>query len=191
MIFSPSPLFHDTRPGSDSYLWQGSPVPPNFSSLYSFCFSRFLIMSAEKTSSPETTTVINESYLDQQNLGHGQGASQKSEGLSEPIYPASRDLTIILLGLCLSVFCVALDNTIIATAVPRITDDFHALQDVGWYGSAYLLTTCAFSLFYGKLYSLFNIKAVFLSALFIFEVGSLVCALAPTSKALIIGVCHS
>jgi hypothetical protein len=28
-----------------------------------------------------------------------------------------------------------LDNTIIATAIPRITDDFHSLKDVGWYGS--------------------------------------------------------
>ena len=110
---------------------------------------------------------------------------------SDPIYPISRNLTLILSGLYFSVFCVALDNTIIATAIPCITDDFHALEDVGWYGSAYLLTTCAFSLFYGKLYSRFNIKAVFLSALFIFEVGSLVCALAPTSKALIIGVCHT
>ena len=44
-------------------------------------------------------------------------------------------LIITVVGLCFSVFCVALDNTIIATAIPRITDDFHALQDVGWYGS--------------------------------------------------------
>ena len=44
-------------------------------------------------------------------------------------------LAIIIVGLCFSVFCVALDNTIIATAIPRITDEFHALQDVGWYGS--------------------------------------------------------
>jgi hypothetical protein len=51
-------------------------------------------------------------------------------------------LALCIFALCTAVFCVALDNTIIATAIPRITDDFHALQDVGWYGSAYLLTTC-------------------------------------------------
>jgi hypothetical protein len=44
------------------------------------------------------------------------------------------------MGLCFSVFCVALDNTIIATATPRITDEFHALQDVGWYGSGERIT---------------------------------------------------
>jgi hypothetical protein len=51
-------------------------------------------------------------------------------------------LALTLVALSSAVFCVALDMTIIATAIPRITDEFHALQDVGWYGSAYLLTTC-------------------------------------------------
>ncbi|KAF2789492.1 MFS general substrate transporter [Melanomma pulvis-pyrius CBS 109.77] len=96
-------------------------------------------------------------------------------------------LALTIFALCTAVFCVALDNTIIATAIPRITDDFHALQDVGWYGSAYLLTTCAFQLPFGKLYGLFNPKWVFMAALAFFEVGSLICGAAPNSTALIIG----
>lgn len=80
-----------------------------------------------------------------------------------------------------------LSNTIIATAIPRITDDFHALNDVGWYGSAYLLTTCCFQLQFGKFYRFLSIKWVFLSALAIFELGSLICGVAPNSIALIIG----
>ena len=40
-----------------------------------------------------------------------------------------------MFALYLSIFCVALDNTIISTAIPQITDQFHALEDVGWYGS--------------------------------------------------------
>lgn len=79
------------------------------------------------------------------------------------------------------------DNTIIATAIPKITDQFKALNDVGWYGSAYLLTTCATQLIYGKLYTFYSIKWVYLIALFIFEVGSLICGVAPNSMALIIG----
>ena len=102
-------------------------------------------------------------------------------------YPSGLKLTIIIVGLCLAVFLVALDNTIIATAIPRITDAFHALDDVGWYGSAYLLTTCAFQLVFGKLYTHFNIKAVFLLAISVFELGSLICGVAPTSTALIVG----
>ncbi|MCJ1276755.1 MFS sugar transporter [Puttea exsequens] len=105
----------------------------------------------------------------------------------EPEYPTGAKLGIIVASLCLSVFLMALDNTIIATAIPKITDYFEALDDVGWYGSAYLLTTCAFQLFFGKLYTFFSIKWVFLSAIFIFEIGSVICGAAPTSVALIIG----
>jgi MFS family permease len=53
--------------------------------------------------------------------------------------------------------------------------------------SAYLLTTCAFQLFFGKLYTFFSIKWVFLIALVIFEIGSAICGAAPNSAALIIG----
>ena len=101
--------------------------------------------------------------------------------------PSNSKLLIINLASCIAVFCVALDNTIIATAIPRITDQFQALDDVGWYGSAYLLTTCAFQLLFGKFYTHFNVKWVFLTALALFELGSLICGAAPSSVALIIG----
>jgi MFS family permease len=58
---------------------------------------------------------------------------------------------------------------------------------VGWYASAYLLTTCSVQLLFGKLYTHFNIKVVFLSAIALFELGSLICGVAPTSNALIVG----
>lgn len=51
-------------------------------------------------------------------------------------------LYLIVFSLMLCVFCVALDNTILAVAIPRITDGFQSLDDVGWYISVYLLTSC-------------------------------------------------
>lgn len=64
----------------------------------------------------------------------------------------------------------------------------HALSpDVGWYGSAYLLTTASFQLLFGKFYTYFSIKWVYLIAIAIFELGSLICGVAPNSIALIIG----
>ena len=57
----------------------------------------------------------------------------------------------------------------------------------GWYASAYLLTTTALQPMYGGVYKLFNIKLIYLSAVLIFELGSLVSAVAPTSTAFIIG----
>lgn len=76
---------------------------------------------------------------------------------------------------------------IITTAIPQITDDFKSVTDIGWYGSAYLLTTCAFQLLFGKLYSFYSIKATFLTTIILFEVGSAVCGAAPTSVAFIVG----
>ncbi|RFU35223.1 hypothetical protein B7463_g1134, partial [Scytalidium lignicola] len=102
-------------------------------------------------------------------------------------YPTGAKLNLISLALCLSVFLMALDNSIIATAIPKITDQFHSLDDVGWYGSAYLLTTASFQLLFGKFYSFFSIKWVYLIAIGIFELGSLICGAAPNSIALIIG----
>lgn len=58
---------------------------------------------------------------------------------------------------------------------------------MGWYGSAYLLTTASFQLLFGKIYTFFSLKWVYLIAIAIFELGSLVCGVAPNSIALIIG----
>lgn len=102
-------------------------------------------------------------------------------------YPSGIKFAIISASLCLAVFLMALDNTIIATAIPKITDEFRSLDDVGWYASSYLLTTCALQLFFGKLYTYYSIKWIFLVSIGIFEVGSLVCGLAPNSISLIIG----
>lgn len=52
---------------------------------------------------------------------------------------------------------------------------------------AYLLTTAAFQLIFGKLYTFFSIKWVFLIAVLIFELGSLICGVAPNSTTLIVG----
>lgn len=76
---------------------------------------------------------------------------------------------------------------IITTAIPQITDEFHSVTDIGWYGSAYLLTQCASQLLFGKLYTFFSVKGTFLTSLFLFEVGSAICGAAPNSVSFIIG----
>lgn len=53
----------------------------------------------------------------------------------EIVYPSGIVLAAIILALCLAVFLVALDQTIIATAIPRITDRFQSVKDIGWYGA--------------------------------------------------------
>ncbi|KAJ9615146.1 hypothetical protein H2200_001220 [Cladophialophora chaetospira] len=94
---------------------------------------------------------------------------------------------LIVLALCLAIFLVTLDNLIISTAIPTITNTFHSLDDVAWYGSSYLFTTCSFQLVFGKAYTFASPKYVFIFAIFLFEVGSAVCGAAPSSVALILG----
>lgn len=79
------------------------------------------------------------------------------------------------------------DGTILATAIPRITNVFNSLNDVGWYGSSYLFTNCTVQLLFGKLYTYYSVKWVFLNGLLVFEIGSLICGIAPNSPALIVG----
>lgn len=64
--------------------------------------------------------------------------NNKEDAVEEqtPSYPHGVQLAIIIASLATSVFLVALDETIITTAVPRISDEFHAMNDIGWYGSA-------------------------------------------------------
>lgn len=65
---------------------------------------------------------------------------------------------LTLLANFLAVFLVALDRTIVATAIPQITDEYHSLGDIGWYGSAYMLTTSASQLLFGRLFKFYNTK---------------------------------
>ncbi|KAF9876380.1 major facilitator superfamily transporter [Colletotrichum karsti] len=125
---------------------------------------------------------------------HLSSSSSQSDAPRAPAisYEAKENLPgwkvfVIWLAVSFGVLCTFLDEGIIATAIPRITDQFGSLKDVGWYGSAYQMTLCAFQLIYGRLYNQFNIKTVFLASLLIFEVGSLVCAVSPSSSVFIVG----
>ena len=86
-----------------------------------------------------------------------------------------------------SKFLAALDMTIIATAIPSITDEFHSLGDVGWYGSAFFLTIASFQAFWGKAYKFFPLKTAYLVSIAVFELGSLICAVSQDSITLIVG----
>lgn len=78
-------------------------------------------------------------------------------------------------------------QTIIATAVPKITDDFHSLDDIAWYGSAFFVTSGGFQSSWGKAFKYFSLKYTYLVAIFVFELGSLICGVAPSSTALVVG----
>lgn len=101
--------------------------------------------------------------------------------------PKSFALAMIVVALFIAMFLVALDMTIIGTAIPRITDQFKSLDDIGWYGSAFFLTLAAFQSSWGKAYKYFPLKGTFIASILVFEIGSLICAVAKDSKTLIVG----
>ncbi|RSL95291.1 hypothetical protein CEP52_012165 [Fusarium oligoseptatum] len=105
----------------------------------------------------------------------------------EPTYPSGLRLALLITSVFVAMFLVSLDRLIITTAIPQITDDFNAVTDIGWYGSAYLLTLCAFQLLFGKIYSFLSIKRTLLSVILLFEIGSTICGAAPNSVVFIIG----
>ncbi|KAI0407363.1 major facilitator superfamily domain-containing protein [Xylaria palmicola] len=102
-------------------------------------------------------------------------------------YPRGVRLALVLSSVYITLFLVSLDRLIVTTAIPAITNEFDSLPDVGWYGAAYLLTSCAFQLLFGKLYSFYPLRAVYAAAVLLFEVGSAVCGAAPNSVAFILG----
>lgn len=114
-------------------------------------------------------------------------AGESPDEDESPQYPRGWKLILIVLALCFAVFLVALDQTIISTAIPTITDQFHSVDDIAWYGSSYLLTRAALQPSFGRIYTHFDVKKTFLTSIAVFEIGSLVCATAPSSNALIVG----
>ena len=70
-------------------------------------------------------------------------------------------------------------QTILSTAIPKITSDFNSLEDIGWYASSFFVTVASFQACWGKAYKYFPLKTVFLVSIGIFEVGSLICGKPP------------
>ena len=127
----------------------------------------------------------------------GKDDPEKGLGARESASPAAsrhvdidldrKQLILVIVVMALAIFLISLDETIIVTAIPKITDEFHSINDVGWYGSAYLLTMCCFQLHLGKIYKDYPTKKVFLSSIVIFEAGSFICGISPNSSVLIFG----
>ncbi|KAF2103560.1 MFS general substrate transporter [Rhizodiscina lignyota] len=105
----------------------------------------------------------------------------------EQYYMSGPKLGIIIASLCLALFLLGLDTAIVATAIPKTTERFNSTKDIGWYGSAYFLALCSVLPIGGKIYSEFSLKWTFLGFFSVFELGSLLCAVATSSKMLIVG----
>ncbi|KAF3765281.1 MFS general substrate transporter [Cryphonectria parasitica EP155] len=107
--------------------------------------------------------------------------------LEEGHFPTGFKLISILASLVVSYFLVFLDGSIMSTVSPAITTEFDSLVDIGWYGSAYQVGATAFQPLSGKIYRYFSVKWSFVGFFLIFEIGSVLCAAAQSSRMLIVG----
>ncbi|KAG6354246.1 hypothetical protein INS49_004851 [Diaporthe citri] len=114
-------------------------------------------------------------------------ASRNHFGDEDNEYITGYKLYAALFGIVCVFFLVLLDFSITATAIPYITTDFQRLQDIGWYGSAYVLSNAALQPLTGKLYTYLSAKHTFLFFSMIFEIGSLLCAVSTSSMFFILG----
>ncbi|KAK7910990.1 MFS multidrug transporter [Apiospora marii] len=111
---------------------------------------------------------------------------QEKPGEENVEYITGFRLLAVMIAVVLAAFLMLLDISIISTAVPRITSDFHSLPDVGWYAGAYQLANSCLQPLTGKFYTEFSAKWTFLIFFLVFEVGSLICGVA-TSSSMFIG----
>ena len=89
-----------------------------------------------------------------------------------------REIVTILIGLMLGMFLAALDQTIVASAMRVIADDLNDLAGQAWVTTAYLITSTIATPLYGKLGDIYGRKKLFIFAITIFTVGSMLCTLA-------------
>lgn len=113
--------------------------------------------------------------------GAGDGTKASDHYLSGiPLYSCIASLTITM-------FLVALDQTIVATILTEVGDKFHAFGKISWLTSAFMLPMAVLSLSWGKISVIIGRKIAILSAIILFEIGSLICALANSMDMLIGG----
>lgn len=91
-----------------------------------------------------------------------------------------------MLSVMASLFLVALDQTIIATALGTIVEDFNSFESLSWIVTAYLLTTTITVPIAGKLSDLYGRRVILLIGVVIFGVGSLLSGMAGTVDQLVI-----
>ncbi|HYD99435.1 MAG TPA: MFS transporter, partial [Alphaproteobacteria bacterium] len=102
-----------------------------------------------------------------------------------PVVFTRREVLLVLGGTMLGMFLSALDQTIVATALPTIVGELGGLEHLSWVVTGYLVTTTAATPLYGKLGDLYGRRRVFQIAILLFLLGSALCGAAQSMGQLI------
>src|SRR5262249_30887176 len=99
---------------------------------------------------------------------------------------SQQQVLLVFSALLLGMLLAALDQTIVATALPTIVGELGGLEHLSWVVTAYLLGSTASTPLWGKLGDLYGRKRVFQSTIVLFLVGSALCGLSQTMWQLIL-----
>ncbi len=99
--------------------------------------------------------------------------------------PKSQKIAVMV-GTMLAMLLSALDQTIVATAMPRIVQDLQGLEHLSWVITSYLLASTVIVPIYGKLSDIYGRKYFIMAAVAIFVVGSILSGLSQNMFQLII-----
>jgi EmrB/QacA subfamily drug resistance transporter len=111
--------------------------------------------------------------------------AEDHEAASPPSFTYAEIRTVVI-GVGLAMFLAALDQTIVATALPTIGRDFNDFENLSWIVTAYLLTSTAAAPIFGKLCDIRGRRTMLLWGIGLFVAGSLACALAPNMLLLVL-----
>ncbi|KAF4214223.1 hypothetical protein CNMCM8980_006908 [Aspergillus fumigatiaffinis] len=124
-----------------------------------------------------------------QHKSQGEGNMEMMEMMDSTAMPPRSNLKVfaIMVALSLSMFVAALDQTIMATAIPTIAAKLHSAAGYTWIGGAYLLANAAGACIWAKLSDIWGRKPILLLAVAWFFVSSIICATAVDMPMLIAG----
>ncbi|MBI2085616.1 MAG: MFS transporter [Candidatus Aenigmarchaeota archaeon] len=102
------------------------------------------------------------------------------------LIPAKENKALIMFSVLSGLFLAALDQTIVSTALPKIAASLGGVDILSWVVSAYLLSSTATVIIYGKLSDIYGRKKLFILGILIFLAGSVLCGLSNSIIYLII-----
>src|ERR1700704_5568082 len=139
-------------------------------------------MTASSRAARKRESQRNVEPADRHDTAHD-GAKPKS---AEQKALTKAEVRTIVLGLLVAMFLAAVNQTIVATALPTIGREFRDFENLSWLVTSYLLTSTVAAALYGKLSDIHGRRAMMLTAIGVFVAGSAVCALAPNMLTLVL-----
>ncbi len=112
----------------------------------------------------------------------GEIVNKKTDSFIEKSH---EEIMVIIFALMLAMLLGSLDQTIVATALPKIATDLHGLNKLSWVATAYLLTSAISTPLYGKIGDQFGRKKIFQFSIVLFLIGSAFCGISQNMDQLV------